>query len=358
MARVPTRIVMIGTDPATHGGISAALNAWDAAGLFGRWPVIYVPTHRDGTRLQKLLRALDALLVFIALLCRISCAVLHVHGASRASFWRKAPFMALALAARWPVVFHLHGGGFAEFYERECGPARRAAVRFFLERAACIVVVSERWRTWMRRTVGHARVACVPNTVALPGVARGLREAGRIAFVGRLEEAKGVFELLDAVALLRAKHPRVRLELAGEGDVEVVARRAHELGIGDRVLIRGWCPAAARERMLMRCAAFALPSHAEGSPMSLLEAMAAGCPVVATRVGGIPDAIRDGSNGLLVPAGEARALAAALDRVLADGALAESLGAAARASVAQAHAPATAIERLGRIYASLGQHPA
>jgi glycosyltransferase involved in cell wall biosynthesis len=266
--------------------------------------------------------------------------------------------MSLALVARWPVVFHLHGGGFSRWYERECGPVKRAVVRFFLMRSARVVVLSEAWRDWVRWTVPRARITCIPNAVALPPPLRAARDPSRIAFVGKLTESKGVFELLEAVAAARATCPELRLELAGEGDVEAVAHRAHELGIGDRVLIRGWCPPSVRERILARAGIFALPSHVEGSPMSLLEAMAAGCAVVATRVGGIPDAVHDEVDGLLVPEGDTPALAGALARLLADPSLALRLGAAARESVARAHAPSQAVERLGRLYASLGQHPA
>jgi glycosyltransferase involved in cell wall biosynthesis len=198
----------------------------------------------------------------------------------------------------------------------------------------------------------------VPNGVTPPCDAGGGRVPGRIAFVGRLEEAKGVLELLDAVAILRETHPGVLLELAGEGDVDAIARRAHALGIGERVLVHGWCEPAARSRLLARASVFALPSHAEGSPMSLLEAMAAGCAVVATRVGGIPDAVRDGRDGLLVPPRDARALAIALARLLDDPGLAARLGAAARASVLRSHSPEGALARIGRIYAALGQQPA
>ena len=357
MARVPTQVVMIGTDPATHGGIAAAVNTWAEAGLLERWPVTYVATHRDGTRLEKLLRAVDALVAFAALACRVPCAVLHVHAASRASFWRKLPFIGAALAMRWPVVFHLHGGGFATFYERECGPLGRAAVRFVMARAARVIVVSERWKGWVRSTFADARVDCVPNGVPLRSAAWDARDPARIAFVGRLTREKGVFDLIEAVALLRASHPRVRLELAGDGDADAIARHAYELGIGDRVLIRGWCAAGARERILARTGVFALPSHAEGLPMSLLEAMAAGCPVVASRVGGIPDAVHDGTEGLLVPAGDVAALAAALARVLSDRDLAARLGASAQVAIARRHSPAAAIDRIGRIYASLGLVP-
>jgi glycosyltransferase involved in cell wall biosynthesis len=357
MARVPSEVIMIGTDPATHGGIASAVNAWAQAGLLARWPVTYVATHRDGTRLEKLLRAIDALVAFTALACRVPCAVLHVHAASRASFWRKLPFIAAALLIRWPVVFHLHGGGFAAFYERECGALGRAAVRFVMAHAARVIVVSERWKGWVAATFPRARVDCVPNAVPLRTAAWDARDPARIAFVGRLTREKGVYDLIEAVGALRATQPHVRLELAGEGDADAIARRAHELGIGDRVLIRGWCAASARERILARAGVFALPSHAEGLPMSLLEAMAAGCPVVASRVGGIPDAVHDGTDGLLVPAGDVAALAAALARMLADRGLAARLGGSAQVTVARRHSPAAAIDRIGRVYASLGLVP-
>ncbi len=88
--------------------------------------------------------------------------------------------------------------------------------------------------------------------------------------------------------------------------------------------------------------------------MSLLEAMAAGCPVVATTVGGIPDVIRDGENGLLVAPGDPEALAAALRRLLVDRELACRLAAAARETVRQGHSVQRSLEDLGRIYADLG----
>jgi glycosyltransferase involved in cell wall biosynthesis len=348
---------MIGTDPATRGGISAAIAAWAGAGLFDRWPVTYIATHRDGTRLEKALRAFDAFATFLLLALRTRRGLLHVHGASRASFWRKAPFMAVALLLRWPVIFHLHGGRFADFYERECGPIRQALVRFLLARAACLVGVSPRWEDWLRTTFGNPRVECVPNAVPLPAVVSP-RSPTRIAFVGRLTPEKGAWDLLEAIALLRSWHPPVRLELAGDGDADALAQHAHALGIGDRILIRGWCPAIERERLLERSGLFVLPSHAEGLPMSLLEAMGAGCTVVATSVGGIPDLVHDGVNGMLVPPRDPVALAAAITRALSRPAHAGRLAHAARATVARAHSPALAVQRLGRLYSSLGVEPA
>jgi glycosyltransferase involved in cell wall biosynthesis len=286
----------------------------------------------------------------------VPCAVVHVHGASRASFWRKAPFMACARLLDWPLVYHLHGGGFAEFYEHECGPLRRRLVRYLLSGADRILVVSPRWERWVRSTLGHPAVEVVANSVPLSRP-EGIRAPARIAFVGRLTREKGVYDLLEAVALLREWQPPVRVELAGDGDADAIARRARELGISDRVLIRGWCTPEERTHLLARATLFALPSHVEGLPMSLLEAMGSGCPVVATRVGGIPDVIEDRMNGLLVGHADPVALAAAFVKVLGEPALAERLGRAARQTIARRHSPAAAVQQLGLIYADLGVAP-
>jgi glycosyltransferase involved in cell wall biosynthesis len=351
--RDPSHVVMIGTSFETRGGIAAVLQAYRAAGLFDRWPVDYVATHRDGSALLRLLKAIDGLFRFLALACRHRRAVLHVHSASRASFWRKSVFMSLALLARWPVIFHLHGGGFATFYDAECGPVARAVVRFFLDHAACIVVVSERWCAWMHRATRNPRVVVIANAVSLPPAA-AQREPALVAFAGRCSAQKGVPELLRSAAALAGRFPALRVECAGDGDLDAMRAQARALGLGGRVDFPGWIGPRQRADLLARATVFVLPSRAEGLPMALLEAMAAGCPVIASAVGGIPDLISDGFNGLLVPPGDAEALARALERLLADPPLAYAMGRAARATIASRFTAERAVERVGRLYAELG----
>jgi glycosyltransferase involved in cell wall biosynthesis len=345
---------MAGTASATHGGISSVVNAWRAAGLFSRWPVDYVETHCDGSRLAKLAKAMGAFFEMLSLMARHRCALLHVHSASRASFWRKAVMMSLARIAGWPYVFHLHGGGFARFHDRECGALRRALVRHFLDGAAAIVVVSERWIPWMRTATANPRIVCIPNPVSMPAAIGAARAGSLVAFVGRCSESKGAFDLLEAVNEVRGTFPEVRLECAGDGDLDALQQRASELGMRAHLHVPGWIGRRRRDELLARAAVFVLPSHAEGVPVSLLEAMAAGCAVVATRVGGIPDVVADGVNGLLVDAGDREALALAIHRLLIDRALAARLGREARDTVARRHAPEISLERLERLYAGLG----
>jgi glycosyltransferase involved in cell wall biosynthesis len=348
------RIVMLGTAPETRGGISAVIEAWRAEGLFERWPVDYVATHCDGGAGQKLLAAARGLRRFVALLAAHRRVLVHVHCASHASFWRKCVFMAIAHAARCPVILHLHGGGFAHFYENECGPLGRRVVRHFLERAACVVAVSERWRAWLVHASANPNIVCIPNPVRaeIGPARRGRRNV--VLFLGRIEAAKGIPELIEALSGLRADVPDAELVCAGAGEVEAAAGQAERLGIGDAVRFPGWLGEAEKRAWLRRAGVFVLPSHAEGLPMGLLEAMAAGLPVVASAVGGIPDVVKDGVNGLLVAPGDAAALERALRRLLRDPRLAAALGAAGRESVREHHACERVVAQLGQVYAGLG----
>jgi glycosyltransferase involved in cell wall biosynthesis len=150
-----------------------------------------------------------------------------------------------------------------------------------------------------------------------------------VGFIGRLDPIKRIVDLLDAVALLDSS---VRLEIFGEGS-ERTRLQAHVDGLGlqSRVTFRG---AVARPQLALAAIdLLVLPSDAEGFGLVLIEAMAAGTPVVATNVPGIRDVVIDGRTGLLVPARDPKALAAAIRRVLRDDGLRLSMIAAARADV-------------------------
>lgn len=156
-----------------------------------------------------------------------------------------------------------------------------------------------------------------------------------IGFVARLDKAKGVMVLLDAFKQIADKWPRLRLRLVGQGDVSAaVAERARELGIADRVEAEGYSDADI-PATLESFRVYAFPSFHEGLPYSILEAMRAGCTIVSTSVGGIPEVLRDGLEGVLVPPRDPAALANAIDRLVSDDATSSLLGRAARARFEQ-----------------------
>jgi glycosyltransferase involved in cell wall biosynthesis len=259
--------------------------------------------------------------------------------------------MAAALAARCPLVVQLHGGGF----EHALGGRAQALL---LERAACVIVACESVRAWVRSVARNAHVLCLPPPVAMPEAPPPM--AGRpnlVLFLGRLDPDKGILDLLQAVAEVRAAVPDVRMVCAGDGDRIGVARYAERLGIAEAVKFTGWVGPSGKRALLEAAAVVALPSYREGLPLSLLEAMAAGVPAVASAVGGVAEALVDGVSGYLIAPGDTATLARHLRRLLLERALGERLGGAARETARARFAPERALAKLDEVYAGLGLAP-
>lgn len=344
---------MIGTAPTTQGGISSVVRALEAGGLFARCGVDYLATHTDGSTWRKLAIAVRAWLAYLPRLLGGRVALLHVHVSSRASFWRKSAFILPTRLLGVPYVLHLHGSEFHLFTERECGPRRRRFIRWVFERAARVVVLSPGWRTWVATQFPKARVQVIYNPVALPTACAQPGQSGAVLFLGRLGERKGVFHLIAAAAGLAPAFADLRLWLGGDGAVETARQQAAALGLAERVELLGWVTGADKASRLQRAALFALPSYNEGLPMSVLEAMSYGLPVLATPVGGIPDAIEDGVEGFLVPPGDEAALADRMRRLLADPDLRQRMGEAARRKVARLFSTEVVVPQFEALYAEL-----
>lgn len=166
--------------------------------------------------------------------------------------------------------------------------------------------------------------------------------------IARLDAQKGISHLLDAAAAV----PDVSFAIAGDGpDRGALEARAAALGLGDRVRFLGHrrdVPA-----LLAAADLFVLPSLYEGLPLAVLEAMAAGVPVIASAIGGTDEVVRDGETGTLVPPADANALAAAITRTLADRGGAMRLAAGARAFVAREYSVESMVAAVSRLYDSL-----
>jgi glycosyltransferase involved in cell wall biosynthesis len=327
-----SHIVMIGTAPRTRGGVSALVELYAAQGLFQRWGVDYVPTHADGTKAHKLSVAAHAWLDVMRRLAAGQVSLLHVHIASDASFWRKAMFIVPARLLGVPYLLHMHGGRFLEFFRNGLVPGRRAFIRWIYRGASRVIVLSEEWRAMVASVEPACRFAVIPNPVDIPAWSARLSEGPpQVLFLGVLEERKGVHDLLRAWSRIVARHPGARLVLAGSGSEKIVAGLARELGVESSVTMPGWVTADERAQLLRTSWVLALPSHVEAMPMAVLEAMAAGLPVVATRVGGIPSAVSEGVTGYLVEPRDPEALGERLHELLRNATLRRVMGKAGRA---------------------------
>jgi glycosyltransferase involved in cell wall biosynthesis len=339
------------------GGVSSVVITYRNAGLMQDGRVRYVATHTDKGRFKKVLTLLAALSSVIGLLAFDRPALIHAHSASRASFWRKALFLTLARAFGVPYVIHLHGGEFRKFYELESTGRSQRIIRGLFARAAAVVVLSEQWRAWVAEHCPNGRIEVIHNPVELPepaGPELNANASGRtILFLGRLGRGKGTFDLINAFSRIAGEFTDVRLLLGGDGELDNATALAAELGLQQRVECVGWVTGNRKNEMLRKATVYALPSYNEGLPISVLEAMAFGLPIVTTPVGGIPDAIVDGVTGLLVPPGDVDALANALRLLLRDPAMRAILGAHCVQAVRKRFAAEFVVQQVRALHADL-----
>ncbi len=200
----------------------------------------------------------------------------------------------------------------------------------------------------------------IPAVEAAGGVVRGRYRRGhgpRLVFVGRLVEEKGVDDLIRAVAIVADALPDVTAIILGEGpDRPRMEALSAELGVGDRIVFLGWMQPDAVPDYLSAADVFVGPSKraksggVEGQGLTFIEAMLAGTPVIATRSGGIVDAVQDGRTGLLVSENEPEEIAAAIRQLVRNPELAQRLAARGREMVMSEFSRETTVHAFSAIF--------
>lgn len=249
-----------------------------------------------------------------------------------------------------PHLLMIRDGNFVLHYRRS--PLARPIVRALLRVPDKIGVQGEGWRAFLAEAgVAAQRVVVVPNW--LPSPPRGTPRAPSVdrslalLFVGWMTAGKGVIELCEAMRLVAARNLFVKLTMVGGGDLLDECREAAGApDLAGRVDVRGWLPKNEVLEALSQADVLVLPSHAEGFPNVVMEAMAAGLPVIATPVGAIPDSVTHGVNGLLVPVGDAGALADAIESYAKDRRRVEDHGRSAVQAARELHDRDTNCRRL------------
>ncbi|MCG3110382.1 MAG: glycosyltransferase family 4 protein [Candidatus Manganitrophus sp. SB1] len=300
------------------------------------------------------------ILVFLALLAKMKpSVVLCCNGGYPAA----RSTLAMAVAARWsriPVVLSIVSM-----------PApRRLLVRFYdglldklVWNSADLVIVNAQailYSLQITHGMPLQKGRVIHNGIedaSSPGPATIKSNSDVIGCIARMDRGKGAIHLLDAFALLARKYASVELVMAGEGNASVeLARRVCSMGLQNRVRLLGRYQGDVN-KLLRSFDIYAFPSLWEGFPYSIIEAMHAGCAIVTTNVGGIPEALADGREGLLVEPGSSEALFEAMDRLLADKNFRETLGRNARAKYERTFSLDVMRKRVREVFIASGLAP-
>ena len=346
---IPCDVLLVGPlpPPPLLGGIETGVEMLIASDLAVETSMRLYNTARAHdparTLFARVRYQLRAFVGYVGALLGRPPTIVHVKASFGVNFYQAAVYVCIARLLRRRVLLQLHSGGFPDFYN---GSSRfgRAAIRFALRVPQRIVALSEQWAEYFRALAGVKSVGVVCNATHVSDYASAVPDRGRFGIPGdrlallfmttrsrELDVAKGIQELIPAVADIRRTHPDLLLVIAGKisHERELTAALGSE---GDGWMSVGTVVGDAKPILYRSVDLFALPSHYENMPNSLLESMAASLPAVATPVGAIPEMIQHGVNGLICPVRDAPALTRCLQRLVSEADLRDSLGAEAARS--------------------------
>lgn len=318
------QVLMIGTDMASKGGVSSVIRMYEEAGLLKH--VHFMASYTDGSPWQKISWYTRFLSRYIKeLITNRAIKVVHVHTASYGSFFRKCWVVLLARLFGKKSIIHMHGAGFNVFYNKMPFPVQ-SFIRSVLRSSDVLIALSSQWKTDLARISAHPdiRILYNPTILKKPVYDAPPSETVNFLFMGRLGQRKGVYDIIESARKLASDNIKIRLY--GDGEIENIRQMVSVNGVQDKVAVCGWIDGSHKDQTYREANVLLLPSYHEGLPISILEAMAYGLPVLATDVGGISEAVKDGVNGFLIQPGECEKLAERIEELAVSPELRRTMG--------------------------------
>ena len=347
------RICMIVPNPAVKGGIASVVNGYRGSKLEQEYEISYVESYRNGNKWQKLGKALSGYCSFIWQLVFHRPDIVHIHSSFGPSFYRKMPFIYLSSLRNIPVINHIHGADFEEFYEKASTAKKRRIGRVY-GKCSRVVVLSEEWRNRIERIVPAGRIEILENYCVIPATPYDSgRNMEQVLFLGEIGSRKGCYDIPRIWENVVRQVSSARLIMAGDGDVDQIKSAFADKKISSSVVFPGWVRGKDKERLFRESAVFLFPSYHEGMPMAVLEAMSYGMGIVTTAVGGIPKLIQNGENGYVRQPGDVETISSDVVRLLTDKDRCVVYGSRARDNVKENYSREQHLKRLSEIYESV-----
>jgi glycosyltransferase involved in cell wall biosynthesis len=347
------KILTIGPDYHNHrGGIGAVIEIYSK--YFENFN--FIPTYKVGSKLFKAY-------VFISGVCKLcfmlitnhKIKIVHIHGASNSSFYRKFTcYIISKFIFKKKVIYHIHGGGFADFYESNSGLVQNLVTRF-IEQTDAVICLSNSWLKYYTENFTPQKIDVIPNIVEYPVNIIWQKERDKLIFLflGLICDAKGIFDLVNVISMNKAKYQsKIKLIIGGNGEISRLQKNIIENKLEDIIEFVGWVTNEDKEMWLQKASVYILPSYHEGLPISILEAMSYGQAIISTKVGGIPEIVGTGENGILIESGNLAEIESAIDFIIEHPDCMKRYGAESIKKV-KTHLPESVINELSTIYLSI-----
>lgn len=315
---------MIGNHESVHGGITSVIkqilnHEWTEEKI----DISFLPSYKGGNNVQKIIYFLGAVKEYKSILKKNSPDLVYVHMSHHGSFDRASVLQKIAKKYDIPTIVHLHGSEFKKYYD-ECSDKKRKAISGFFEDCGAVITLGTLWKQYIFSIAPKAKIHVLNNSIHIPQqTVTQEQDEVNVLFLGVLIQRKGVADLLRAVKKLvdekKLEGVHVRFQIGGSGpEEETLKQYVKENHLESCVEFLGWVDGAKKKKALETNQIFILPSYNEGLPIAILEALSYGMPVIATNVGSIAEAVLEGDNGFLVTPGDVDGYANALQCLITD----------------------------------------
>lgn len=342
------KICMVVPDRLVKGGIASVVNGYREHDFSGKCEVSYIESYRNGSKWEKLAKALKGYLLFFREMILNKPDIVHIHSSFGPSFYRKMPFIYMACFRGVPVINHIHGAEFETFYLKASDRKKRR-IRKVYGKCTMLIALSEEWKRNLESVVSPEKITVIENYCKIPDLS-GTEKKKQILFLGEIGKRKGCYDIPEIYGRVLEKGERLPLIMAGDGELAEVKKLFEDRDLQKDISFPGWVRGADKDKCLKESGIFLFPSYYEGMPMAVLEAMAYGMAIVTTRVGGIPHLLEDGVNGYLCEPGDIEGLSKRLLELSKDGDKRRKMGERARQKAIADYSMESHIKKLMDLY--------
>jgi glycosyltransferase involved in cell wall biosynthesis len=340
--KMKKKIIMIGPHPPNVGGISTCIENIETE-LDNEFE--FIKYNTTALSYKKLYKAYK-LLIYPFYLIDNSEKIVHIHTPSYGSFWYNMIYLCISKIFGLKVILHIHGGSFDQFY---LNSKKQEKIRRYIQRADRVIVLSKYWARFFDKICDQDKMIIIPNSVKIQKITAKLN-TNNVLFVGSDWKRKGVHDILKACKLSVRKHEQIRFIIAGEDKTFNMKEEIKKNGIEQNLILAGNILGKKKDSFFLKSSVFILPSYNENLPITILEAMSYGIPVISTNVGGIPEIITPGYNGYIIKPGDFIDLGKKIIAILKNKKLRKKMGKNALMTIKKSYSNELIISKIKEVY--------
>ncbi|MGI5115815.1 glycosyltransferase family 4 protein [Treponema sp. SP13] len=314
------KVVMVGVYAGKNapGGMASVIKAYKLY-IDG---LRYVTSWKDTNKFFKLTIAIKAYFILLfTLIFDRRVKIVHFHTAEKNSFWRKAKLLRLSQRFGKRTIMHIHAATFKNFYAESTNFCKEK-IKDILNRNAALIVLSESWKNWFIGIgIPESKIFVINNIIDYPKIEEKKITGDKLhlLFMGELGDRKGIFDILKGIAKHKNElKDKLEFRIGGNKNELLLTDAIRKNGLDSFVIFEGWVAGEKKINLENWADVYILPSFNEGLPIGILEAISYNNAIISSPVGGIPDIIKSGVNGLLVTPGDDEEIFNAISMLIND----------------------------------------